>query len=410
MTLLLAAAACDPSGTGHAGLSFGPASALYDTPLTATVAGLRSGTPVTLTLTTQDAHGATWSSSATFAADSHGRVTLDSPATGGAYTGADPSGLVDALYPAAGVAASAGFPLPSTWDLTLTARVAGRDVGHATVRRLLTRDVGVTTTTLTVAANGIAGVLAEPAHVAGKGPAVVVWGGSEGGLSTTTYAATLAAHGYPALALAYFDEPGLPRTLADIPMEYFARAVQYLDGRPGVDPAEVAVSGASRGSEAALLLAVERPDLVHAVIGESPSDVVYGSYPGGATAAWTLGGRPVAYAPEAQFGNTHPPQTEAVIPVARIRAPLLLICGEDDQEWPSCNYATAMTQARPADPPEVVTDPDAGHYIDAGVPWFPFPGGVGPGATLPTGGTAVADGRGRATAWPRVLAFVDALR
>ena len=42
-----------------------------------------------------------------------------------------------------------------------------------------------------------------------------MFGGSEGGLSGVVIeaAALLAARGYPALALAYFHEPGLPPTL-----------------------------------------------------------------------------------------------------------------------------------------------------------------------------------------------------
>ena len=49
--------------------------------------------------------------------------------------------------------------------------------------------------------------------------AVLVFGGSEGGLATSLLAARFAADGYPALALAYFREPGLPQTLTNIPLE-----------------------------------------------------------------------------------------------------------------------------------------------------------------------------------------------
>ena len=34
----------------------------------------------------------------------------------------------------------------------------------------------------------------------------------------------LALAGYPALALGYFKEPGLPQCLCSVPLEYFARA------------------------------------------------------------------------------------------------------------------------------------------------------------------------------------------
>ena len=44
-------------------------------------------------------------------------------------------------------------------------------------------------------------------------PAVLIIGGSQGGLSSVILAAALASHGYPALAIAYFDAPGLPASL-----------------------------------------------------------------------------------------------------------------------------------------------------------------------------------------------------
>jgi acetyl esterase/lipase len=68
-------------------------------------------------------------------------------------------------------------------------------------------------------------------------------------------AGLLAAHGYPTLSLAYFGEPGLPRELVNVPLEYFARAVRVLRRQPGVDPDHIAVMGDSRGGEAALLVA-----------------------------------------------------------------------------------------------------------------------------------------------------------
>ena len=70
----------------------------------------------------------------------------------------------------------------------------------------------------------------------------------------------LAAHGYPALAVAYFGVPGLPQNLSAILLEYFERALGWLAAQPGVDPARLVVLGGSRGSEAAELLAVHDPD------------------------------------------------------------------------------------------------------------------------------------------------------
>jgi BAAT / Acyl-CoA thioester hydrolase C terminal len=81
---------------------------------------------------------------------------------------------------------------------------------------------------------------------------VLVFGGSDGGLTTSFAAALLAAHGYPSLALAYFKAPGLPEDPNSILLEYFTKALGVLRAQPGVDHRHVLVSGVSRGSEAAL--------------------------------------------------------------------------------------------------------------------------------------------------------------
>ncbi len=73
---------------------------------------------------------------------------------------------------------------------------------------------------LTVARDGMVGVYFQPPHTDRPKPAVLMLGGSEGGLQPTLLAKMLAVHGYPTLRLAYFDAPGLPRYLDKIPVEY----------------------------------------------------------------------------------------------------------------------------------------------------------------------------------------------
>ena len=160
---------------------------------------------------------------------------------------------------------------------------------------------------------------------------MLVFGGSGGGLTTSFAAALLAAHGYPSLALAYFKAPGLPQTLRNIPLEYFTRALGVLRAQPGVDPRHVLVAGESRGGEAALLLGAYFPRLVNGVIAGVPSSVVNPGWPDTSQPAWTLGGRPLPAVSPSEFGQPNPPgKPQAVIPVERIRGPILLTCGEQD--------------------------------------------------------------------------------
>lgn len=393
-------------------LTVGPASALQDTPLTASVTGLKPRSPVTLAVTTKAANGITWRSTATYLADGSGQVSLASEASSGSYTGTSPSGLVDTLYPTAGRNDLPFIP-PTPWTLTVIATSPGHSDASRTVTRQSPAELGVTHTDLRPASGGLYGTLYEPKDTSRRGPAVVIWGGAEGGLSTATAASLLAAHGYPALALAYFGLPGLPANLDRIPLEYFASAVRLLDGRPGVDPAKVAVWGISRGSEAAQLLAVHYPDLVHGVIVNVPSSVVNPSLHGGQDAAWTLGGRDLPHVTAAELGQTAPKEVAAVIPVEKITAPVMAECAGHDRTWPSCDYLAAIRSRLAANPgrwtPTFLQYPQAGHAVSTAVPWLPAPGGVPVGKLTAGGGTSTADGAGRADAWPRFLSFIAAL-
>jgi hypothetical protein len=160
------------------------------------------------------------------------------------------------LYPEAG------------YDVTLQASVGGRVVATATVRRQGPVAVGVVKKQLRPSSGGIYANLYLPKHTAVRRPAVLVLGGSDGGLTTSFAAALLAAHGYPSLALAYFKAPGLPEDLNNIPLEYFTKALRVLRAQPGLDHRHVLVAGVSRGSEAALLLGASFPRLVK---GSSPA-------------------------------------------------------------------------------------------------------------------------------------------
>ena len=61
------------------------------------------------------------------------------------------------------------------------------------------------------------GTLYQPRD-GGSHPGVLVIGGSDGGPGDPIVAAMLASHGYAALSLSYFGEPGLPPTLERVPI------------------------------------------------------------------------------------------------------------------------------------------------------------------------------------------------
>ncbi len=399
-------AGCGSSAARGATITVVPATAELDTAVTVSLAGLPAGSRAVVAASATDAFGTLWRSTAVLAATRSGTASLSSPSAGGSYVGVDPMGLFDLMTPTSASTHTTFMSPRLGYPITLTVTVHGRTVAHATAHRQTASAHGVTERDLRPVGNrGIYGDLFLPAHPtpAGK-PAVLVFGGAEGGLSTTFQAANLAAHGYPSLALAYFAEPGLPATLRDVPLEYFAAALRLLAEQPGVDHGHLVVWGFSRGSEAALLLAVRYPQLVHAVIATSPNAHVDGSIPPGG-AAWTFAGRPVPAAPTSEATAADPPDApDSVIPVEQVNGPLLSICGGEDEVWPSCTFSQAIHARRAAHHvrfTDVNLDyPAAGHNVGEAMCYY--------SATYSSGGTAQANAQALAQAHGQVLAFLAA--
>jgi dienelactone hydrolase len=293
----------------------------------------------------------------------------------------------------------------------VVAEVQGTVGASITLTRLAAA-AGVREQELRPTTSGFYGDFFAPPSGSPTRPGVLLFGGSEGGLSTTTEAGLFASHGYPTLALAYFGERGLPQTLQNIPLEYFVTALRWLAKQPGVNEHELVVDGVSRGSEAALLLGADFPQMVDAVIALVPDDValcgivpVAGRRSPCAGPAWTLGGRAVPYTND--FGNPYPRgHPDAVIQVEHIHGPLLLVCGGVDLVWPSCAFASAIQQRLAgADftfAHELFAYPDAGHGVGFSVPYDPT-------FVVADGGPSATDELAREDFWPRQLSFLAAL-
>jgi dienelactone hydrolase len=356
-----------------ASITVSPAVALMDQPVRVTMAGLGADRPMTVTATAKDVVGVTWSSSAEFRASGDGTLSLDQAPLGGSYSGANPMGLFQFMAPDDPRPLGFGSPLSGTYVVRLEVKVDGRTVATATATRRSPQAVGVTTTKLTVAADGVYGVLYRPKDTTTRKPALLVFGGTEGGLSYPVQekSALLAAHGYPTLALAYFDAPGLPKDLAAIPLEYFRKALTVLRAQPGVDTHHLLVTGASWGGEGSLLVAATYPQLVNGVIAEVPNSYVDAAPLTRKRSSWTLNGKELPFAPGSQFGA---PAAEvdpkAYIPVDRIRGPILLACGELDLDWPSCRNVDDITERlKGRQGVRVLRYRDAGHYIGTFPPY-----------------------------------------
>lgn len=285
---------------------------------------------------------------------------------------------------------------------------------------------GVTKTD--VRENGLYGAFYAPTAKTNL-PTLIVLGGSEGGLTSASYTAlSFVRQGYAVLALAYFAEVGLPRTLEGVPLEYFDTAIDWLKQRPEVNPSKIGAVGGSRGSEAVLLMASHNKD-VKAVMAFAPGGLIL---PGidlqdpKTEAAWTLGGKDLPYV-TLDYAR-HKPGTldvympgltakpEAEIAVEKINGPILLISGDDDQLWPSTALANRITDRLKAKGFthgfQHLVYPGAGHMVFSGdvsgrkpptpgAPAAPAPGG------MRLGGTPEANFKAWTDNWPKTLKFFD---
>jgi acetyl esterase/lipase len=261
-----------------------------------------------------------------------------------------------------------------------------------------------------------------------RAPPVLALGGSDGGLPMY-FLRLLAAERCACLALAYHSTPKTQPNLVEMPLERIERALLWLRDHPRVAARDgrVAIVGASKGAELALVLAATFPDLVGPVAAYTPSSVVWAGIDFAAPGApprssWNRAGKPLEFAripPDAP-----PVQTErglsllpmhdrgldgvaadaaALIPIERATGPVLLISGGDDRMWPASRMSRMLVErARRFGREHVVRHldfPEAGHAlfaVDAAADLKqPIP--------FDLGGSDAAQASAHAAAWPQVL-------
>jgi len=416
--------------------------ALVDDAIAITLRGFPPRQPVTISAVQAFPSSTRYRAEATFISDDRGMVDVSTQApVDGTYDGLSPMGLFwsaerlpgeahrpaeDSIMWLRSVDLEASGPWGAHAELTLERRVAGPGVTRQVVR-----------------AEGVVGTLFLPPAL-GPHPTVLVLSGGGGGVDEH-WGAILASHGYAALSLGYFNAPGLPRGLVDIPLEYFEKAIRWMRRQPWLRDHFLAVYGPSRGGELALLLGATFAD-INAVAAWVPSGVLFWALGRpepdgpGSGAAWTFRGRPLPYlqennpyagiAPaEAAHGQPvawapayleHLKDGDAVeratIPVENIQGPVLLVSGSDDQLWPSSALADiAMRRLEAHDfafPFRHLRYEGAGHLIK--VPYGPLTARVSgldvegfAGKLCSHGGTAKADAAAGADAWRSQLTFLE---
>ena len=186
---------------------------------------------------------------------------------------------------------------------------------------------------------GLVGTLFTPSR-AGRWPAIITLTGAGGGINEAP-ARALAEEGFSALALATHNAEELPRELREIPLEYCERAIRWVQRHVKPRSDFIAVRGWSRGGELALIVGAMFSS-INAVLAYAPRTYVALADPQAhnysdpaAIAAWTWGGKPLAFEPLPRAMMEHPRtptwEDRFGIPVERVKGPILFISGTTDR-------------------------------------------------------------------------------
>ncbi|OWK22585.1 acyl-CoA thioesterase [Rhizobium yanglingense] len=253
---------------------------------------------------------------------------------------------------------------------------------------------------------------------------ILVLAGSSGRVDVQR-ASLFASIGVMSLALRWFGGDGQVPGICEVPLETFVQAIDELERR---GCKHIAIIGASKGAEAALLVAA-RDERVDAVFAISPTAVVWGNIGPGRDgvawperSSWTWKSEPLPFVPtdpswakeyrddlvsycglfEHCLQRIAASVPAATIPVEQGQARIVLIAGGSDALWPSESFARSILHRRQmfAKDAELICDPGAGHRIL-------LPGETTPRSSLHAhGGSDEVDERLGRAAW---VAFANIL-
>jgi BAAT / Acyl-CoA thioester hydrolase C terminal. len=187
---------------------------------------------------------------------------------------------------------------------------------------------------------------------------MIVLSGSNGGMKLTKECAEFYhRNGIPALAVAMFNTKQTIKGLVRVPIEYIENAIIWLKDN-GYQ--KIGIDGASKGSEMALVCASMFSDLSCVVVRVPSYFVSEGLVVNGkskkpsGTSCWSYKGKELPYAPYKSrkinilkillkekelhlitINGDKDVTEDTIIPVEKIKAPILILSAVNDKVWPS---------------------------------------------------------------------------
>jgi dienelactone hydrolase len=406
-----------------------PADQIFGTPFSITVTGLSPEEQASIKARSTDSSRIVWESNAVFKADAKGFIDVGKQAPlSGDYSEADILGLLWSMKPQNPKGKRvAPYSHDKVNGLTVELTAENSDGHTATARlRRYYQMPGEGLTRVPLEQNGLYGFLYHPVS-GGPFPGVIILGGSDGGLYEWL-AQTFASNGFAALTLAYFNFQDLPQELIEIPIEYFLKAIAWIKTQDSIKSDSLGIVGGSKGAELALLLGSTCDDF-RAVVAWVPSGYIWQGISRNMMLAssWSRNGQGLPYitgvlTPEdiakyrkgemdsvRQFyalglEQADPAKIEqATIPVEKIKAPILLVSGTDDQTWPSAEFSDAIMQrlekSSHAYERKHIRCEGAGHMVF--LPYF-----ITGQNRYMNGGNARDDAHGSLISWTETLSFL----
>ncbi|KAM9807677.1 acyl-coenzyme A thioesterase 1-like [Neosynchiropus ocellatus] len=363
-------------------LSVKPSRGLMDEKFVVLVRSCLPGCQLTLHALHHCEDGNTWEAFGHYTSDASGAVNAtEDPCLGGTYSGVEPMGLMWSMRPVPGSKPGLRLRIKNVqkpMEVTISVYQGHQTEGFGEKVKLATvlverwymapgvRRIPITESDLT------AMLFLPPGP--GPFPALIdLWGGH--GQLVEYRSALLASHGFAALALDYLTPKITMETGKMVGNDYFETAFQLLQKHPQVVGCKIGIVGLSFGSSMTLKMAayskIVRPACI-VCVSASHVQRVDGSV------AETF-----QYFEENREKTRYTELNEVIwrdlllpiptdpalkVDVGRIECPMMLVVGEDDQNWPSTESAEdmkdMMERAGNSHLLSIHSYPNAGHLIE----------------------------------------------